>query len=224
MSKKIEKFSLRRISNDSSILCDGAVNAQLKDVKKLICKTDVGTIPSAVFIRLTQLMMSEPSHSTVEIFDGDIIETASKKNEIVPLQLLNLNTKIMKNLKSLLFVLLLLIAGHAFAQNNDVKKIKKVFVYAELHISLPFKNVPWKDANVELLKIPGLVRKTWLSGVNDNSVGGFYEFNSLESAQNFAWTIYPQEARKLGVSCSTKIFDGDIVEDASRGMKSPHYD
>ena len=118
----------------------------------------------------------------------------------------------------------LILAGvHSFAQVNDVKKIKKVFVYAELHTSLPFKNVPWKEANIELLKIPGLVRKTWLSGVDDNSVGGFYEFNSLESAQNFVWTIYPQEAKRLGVSFSLKIFDGDIVEEASKGLKSPHY-
>ena len=130
----------------------------------------------------------------------------------------------MKNLKSIILVTLMLIGGHSFAQNIDSKKIKKVFVYAELHISLPFKNVPWKEANIELQKIPGLVRKTWLSGADDNSVGGFYEFNSLESAQNFAWTIYPLEAKRLGVSFSTKIFDGDIVEEASRGMKSPHYD
>ena len=129
----------------------------------------------------------------------------------------------MKNLKSILIVTFILIGGHSFAQDNASRTIKKVFVYTQLHLSVPFNNVPWKEANIELLKIPGLVRKTWLSGADDNSVGGFYEFNSLESAQNFAWTIYPQEAKKLGVGFSVKIFDGDIVEEASRGLKSPHY-
>lgn len=129
----------------------------------------------------------------------------------------------MKHLKLLILSILILIGVHSFAQDNGSRKIRKVFVYTQLHMSVPFKNIPWKEANIELQKIPGLVRKTWLSGADDNSVGGFYEFNSLESAQNFAWTIYPQEAKKLGVGFSVKIFDGDIVEEASRGMKSPHY-
>jgi hypothetical protein len=129
----------------------------------------------------------------------------------------------MKILKSILILTFILIVGTSFAQDNVSKKIKKVFVYTQLHMSVPFNAVPWKEANIELQKIPGLVRKTWLSGADDNSVGGFYEFNSLESAQNFAWTIYPQEAKKLGVGFSVKIFDGDIVEEASKGMASPYY-
>lgn len=103
------------------------------------------------------------------------------------------------------------------------KTIKKVFVYTELQASMPFKEVPWSEMNPNLLAVKGLVRKTWLSGVNSNSVGGFYEFDSLENAQNFAWNIFPEEPKKFGVSFMTKIFDGDIVEEASIGMKSPHY-
>lgn len=102
-------------------------------------------------------------------------------------------------------------------------KIKKVFVYTELQFSIPFDSVPWKEMNPNLLSIDGLVRKTWLSGMNSNSVGGFYEFDSLEKAQHFAWNIFPLEAKNFGVSFMTKIFNGDIVEEASKEMKSPHY-
>lgn len=103
------------------------------------------------------------------------------------------------------------------------KEIKKVFVYTELQLSVPFENVPWKEINQNLLKVDGLVRKTWLSGVGSNSAGGFYEFDSLEKAQSFAWNVFPHEAKGFGVSFMTKIFDGDIVEEASKGMNSPHY-
>jgi len=103
------------------------------------------------------------------------------------------------------------------------KSIKKVFVYTELQISTSFTEATWKELNPMLLKVKGLIRKTWLSGVDSNSVGGFYEFDSLDNAQNFAWNVFPNEAKNLNVSFMTKIFDGDIAEEASRGMKSPHY-
>ena len=103
------------------------------------------------------------------------------------------------------------------------RSIKKVFVYTEFQSSIPFEDVPWKEINPNLLSIKGLIRKTWLSGINSNTVGGFYEFDSLEDAQNFAWNIFPEEAREMGVSFMSKLFDGDIVEEASIGMKSPHY-
>ncbi|UII24286.1 YdhR family protein [Fulvivirga ligni] len=101
--------------------------------------------------------------------------------------------------------------------------MKKAFVYTELQFSIPFDNVPWEEINPNLLKVKGLVRKTWLSGVSSNSVGGFYEFDSIENAQDFAWNVFPQEARNFGVSFMTKIFDGAITETASKGMNSPYY-
>lgn len=104
------------------------------------------------------------------------------------------------------------------------KLIKKVFVYTELQMSIPFEDVPWKKINEGIKKQKGFVRKTWLSGISTQTVGGLYEFDSLESAQKFAWDYFPNEPRAFGVSFQTKIFDGEIVEDASRDMKSPHYD
>jgi hypothetical protein len=103
------------------------------------------------------------------------------------------------------------------------KSIKKVFVYTEIQASVPFSEVSWKEMNPSLLAVEGLIRKTWLSGVNSNSVGGFYEFDTLENAEKFCWDIFPNEARALGVSFMTKMFNGDVTEEASIGMKSPHY-
>lgn len=101
--------------------------------------------------------------------------------------------------------------------------MSKVFLYGELQRSLPFSQVPWQKMNLELLKVKGLVRKTWLSGIGTNTVGGFYEFDSEENARAFAEGPYAQEAAQFGASLTVKLFDGDIVEEASRGMKSPHY-
>lgn len=103
------------------------------------------------------------------------------------------------------------------------QSIKKVFVYTELQISVPFDDVPWKEINKEIAKSEGFIRKTWLSGVGTNSVGGFYEFDSLENAQKFAWDIFPSEPRNFGVSFMTKIFNGDVTEEASRELNSPYY-
>lgn len=121
------------------------------------------------------------------------------------------------------FVLLMNNEVHHRKTKQMSKEIKKVFVYTELQFSVPFDNVPWKEMNPNLLQIDGLVEKTWLSGVGSNSVGGFYEFETLEKAQHFAWNIFPLEAKSFGVSFITKIFDGDVVTEASKGMKSSFY-
>lgn len=99
----------------------------------------------------------------------------------------------------------------------------KIFLYGEVQRSIPFSEVPWRDINHGLKKIPGLIRKTWLSGVGTNSVGGLYEFDSLENARAFAEGPYVEEARNVGGSLTVRLFDGDVSEAASRDMKSPHY-
>lgn len=100
---------------------------------------------------------------------------------------------------------------------------KKVFLYGELQMSVPFAQAPWREINEGLKRVPGLLQKTWLSGIGTNSVGGLYVFDSLEHARAFAVGPYAQEASQMGASLTVKLFDGDIVEEASRDMKSPHY-
>jgi hypothetical protein len=99
----------------------------------------------------------------------------------------------------------------------------KAFVYTELQISVPFADAPWREINAELLKQPGFRNKTWLSGVKNNSLGGLYEFDSIENANRFVTGYFPSEARKHGVAQTTRVFDGDVVEEASRDLNSMHF-
>jgi len=96
------------------------------------------------------------------------------------------------------------------------------FVYTEIQVNLPFRNIPWQQRNPIIKKTPGLLSKTWLSGVN-NTVGGFYAFDTLKNAKQFAIEIFPETAAKMNAAFSTRIFDASLVEDASRGMDSPFF-
>ncbi len=99
----------------------------------------------------------------------------------------------------------------------------KVFLYGEQQRSVPFTEVDWRTTNAMLKNVKGLRRKTWLSGINTHTVGGFYEFDSLENARAFAEGIYAEAAKRVGASLTVKLFDGDVVEEASRDIGSPHY-
>lgn len=99
----------------------------------------------------------------------------------------------------------------------------KAFVYTELQISVPFVQAPWRDINASLLQQPGFRNKTWLSGVANHSLGGFYEFDSIENAKKFVTGYFPSEARKFGVAQTTRVFDGDVVAEASRFLNSMHF-
>jgi hypothetical protein len=62
----------------------------------------------------------------------------------------------------------------------------KVFLYAEYQISYSFGELDLPPIHTEMKSFPGLKSETWLSGVNNNSVGGFYEFDTKKNAQNYA--------------------------------------
>ncbi|MDI4656449.1 hypothetical protein [Xanthobacter autotrophicus] len=101
--------------------------------------------------------------------------------------------------------------------------IKKVFLYAEIQVSIPFSEIDWQAINVAMKKNPGLKSKTWLSGINNNTIGGFYEFDSIDNAKSYAVGYLAAAAQQLGGSLSVKLFNGDITADANRGMDSPFY-
>lgn len=101
--------------------------------------------------------------------------------------------------------------------------MSKAFVYTELQISLPFESAPWRDINPAILVQPGFRNKTWLAGVKNGSVGGFYEFDTIENARAFVINYFPAEARKFGVAQTTRVFDGSVVEEASRYLNSVHF-
>ncbi len=101
--------------------------------------------------------------------------------------------------------------------------MSKVFVYAEYQVSIPFEQIDWKPINVEMKKFSGLKSKTWLSGINTNTLGGFYEFDSVENAQNYIDGLLIPFASKIDANLSVKIFDGNITEEANMGINSPFY-
>ena len=102
--------------------------------------------------------------------------------------------------------------------------MSRVFIYAEYQVSVPFADVPWNDINPEMKKFAGLRSKTWLSGLNTNSVGGFYEFDSLEHAQEYIDGLLVPFTKQIKGNLSVRIFDGDVVEQASADIDSPFYD
>ncbi|NOS89714.1 MAG: hypothetical protein HOP34_14450 [Methylococcaceae bacterium] len=99
----------------------------------------------------------------------------------------------------------------------------KTFVYAEYQVSIPFDQIDWQPINVEMKKFAGLKSKTWLSGVNNQTVGGFYEFDSIENAQAYIDGLLIPFAKQVNGNLSVKLFNGDITQDANMGMLSPFY-
>lgn len=101
--------------------------------------------------------------------------------------------------------------------------LSKVLVYAEYQVSIPFTQIDWLTINLEMKKFSGLKSKTWLSGLNTNTVGGFYEFDSVENAQNYIDNLLTPFAKKVNGNLTVKIFNGDVTKEASIGMNSPFY-
>jgi len=97
------------------------------------------------------------------------------------------------------------------------------FVYTELQVNIPFEKVPWKKRNPIIKTARGLLAKTWLSGVNSNTVGGIYAFDTIENAKHFALDSFPETAKKMNAALYIRIFDAKIVEAASREMHSPYF-
>jgi hypothetical protein len=101
--------------------------------------------------------------------------------------------------------------------------MKKTFLYAEYQVSIPFDQIDWQPINVDMKKYAGLKSKTWLSGLNTNTVGGFYEFDSVENAQKYIDGLLIPFAKQVNGNLSIKLFDGEITQEANIGMLSPFY-
>jgi hypothetical protein len=99
----------------------------------------------------------------------------------------------------------------------------KVFLYAEYQVAISFDQIDWQPINLQMQQFPGLKSKTWLSGINNQTVGGFYEFDSLENAQNYIDGLLLPFAKKVNGNLSVKLFDGEITREANIGMSSPYY-
>lgn len=98
----------------------------------------------------------------------------------------------------------------------------KIFLYVEFQISKEFNELDIEAINTQMKEFPGLKSKTWLSGIGNNSLGGFYEWDSTENVQNYIDNYLAPGMTAYG-SLTVKLFNGDIVKDASIGMNSPYY-
>lgn len=82
--------------------------------------------------------------------------------------------------------------------------------------------VPWQEINVEMKTYKGLLNKTWLSGIDKDTSGGFYEFDNKENCEyyieNFCKGV---NEKRFGVKGIYKIYDKSAFKDASIGMNSP---
>jgi hypothetical protein len=96
-----------------------------------------------------------------------------------------------------------------------------VYLYAEYQVAIPFNQIDWAPINVEMKKFPGLLSKTWLSGINTHSVGGFYAFDSLDNAQKYIDGLLVPFAGQVKGNLSVRLFDADATREASIGMASP---
>ena len=97
------------------------------------------------------------------------------------------------------------------------------FVYTEVQVSVPFDKFPWRERNRVLKKQPGLLSKTWLSGLHTHTLGGIDAFDTIENARKYALDDFPHIAGKLNAAFYTRVFNAGVVESASRQMRSPFF-
>eukprot|EP01084_Bolivina_argentea_P171984 297941_1 len=109
------------------------------------------------------------------------------------------------------------------SQSEEAERIIGVYLHVEYPVSIPFDKYPWNDANDASKQFNGLISKTWLSGVDDHTIGGFYEFDSRENAQNYIDNHLIGLAKHLGVGdkATYKIYNKDNTIEASNVMNSP---
>jgi hypothetical protein len=108
-----------------------------------------------------------------------------------------------------------------FGANINLKP--GAFVYTEVQVNVPFNNAPWQSRNPVLKQQPGLLAKTWLSGLHTNTLGGIDAFDTIENAKAFALDDFPKTTAKMNAAFCTRVFDADIAEEANRQMNSPYY-
>ena len=89
--------------------------------------------------------------------------------------------------------------------------------------SIDFSDESLRGYRAEMKKFEGLKSKTWLSGINNHTVGGFYEFTSLDCAQKYIDELLIPFTKQINGNLSVKLFNGEVVEEGSKGKDSPFY-
>jgi len=115
---------------------------------------------------------------------------------------------------------------------------QKIFLYVEYQASREFGTIEKEemqtivdDMNVyqdgkykkDDVLVPGMVSKTWLSGYYTHSIGGFYEFKSLECLEAYVHNYLMEYAKQHRIALAYRLFNGDITREANIEMRSPFY-
>ncbi len=99
-----------------------------------------------------------------------------------------------------------------------------VYVHVEFPTFIDQNQLDWKQINVEMKKFDGLISKTWLEGIDKNSVGGFYEFDTRQNAENYIQNYLKEVTEsQLGVEGTYKIYSKDATKNPSVEMNSPFW-
>lgn len=106
---------------------------------------------------------------------------------------------------------------------NALETKPGAFVYTEVQLHVEFDQAPWREMNPVLKQQPGLLAKTWLSGLHTKTPGGIYAFDTVENAKRFATVYFPTEAKGLNAAFYTRVFDAAPTEAASRALNSPFF-
>ena len=99
----------------------------------------------------------------------------------------------------------------------------KIYIYAEYQVSIPFAKIEWQPVDKAMKAFPGLISKTWLSGLNTHSVGGFYAFDNLANAQKYVDELLVPFAQQIGGNLSVRLFDAEATREASISIHSPFF-
>ncbi len=98
------------------------------------------------------------------------------------------------------------------------------FVYVEAQSSIPFGEYQtWEKDNEGIRAQTGFINKTWLSGADDNSIGGFYAFDTIENAKKYVHGFMANKAKELNIGVTMRIFDAQAAKEASTGLFSPYF-
>ena len=98
-----------------------------------------------------------------------------------------------------------------------------VFLYVELGQAKFFKDVDWKEINHGMKQYDGLLSKTYLQGLDDQSLGGFYHFDCRMNAEKYIAGFLKPLAKRSNITLTCKLFETNLTREASKEMNSPFF-
>jgi hypothetical protein len=106
---------------------------------------------------------------------------------------------------------------------GQLEQTPGAFVFTEVRTNVASEESAWRETNPELKAQPGLLGKTWLNSHDGKSLGGFYAFDTVENAREFAVNVFPGQASQRSAGFSSRVFDANKLSEASQLSNSPFF-